>query len=103
MDQAPDTESVAAAASPACELKNKDIESSAVGVSKSKADEPLFQLKKWNGVAMWSWDVTTESCAICRINLLGERFLQATCTLKHLYLNAGYNYCGKPVRLQPAK
>lgn len=30
-----------------------------------------FSLKKWNLVAMWSWDVECEVCAICRTALMG--------------------------------
>ena len=34
------------------------------------AEEPepgrMFSMKKWNAVAMWSWDVECDTCAICR-------------------------------------
>jgi len=30
----------------------------------------MFQLKKWNGVAMWSWDVECDTCAICRVQVM---------------------------------
>eukprot|EP00939_MAST-03C_sp_MAST-3C-sp1_P001968 g1968.t1 len=30
---------------------------------------PRFELKSWNGVAMWSWDICTDTCAICRNKL----------------------------------
>ena len=26
-------------------------------------------MKSWNGVAMWSWDICTDTCAICRNKL----------------------------------
>ena len=26
----------------------------------------MFTMKKWNAVAMWSWDVECDTCAICR-------------------------------------
>uniref|UniRef100_A0A914V667 RING-box protein 2 n=1 Tax=Plectus sambesii TaxID=2011161 RepID=A0A914V667_9BILA len=29
-----------------------------------------FTLKKWNAVAMWSWDVECDTCAICRVQLM---------------------------------
>ena len=32
---------------------------------------PLFTLKKWNAVAMWSWDVECDTCAICRVQVMG--------------------------------
>lgn len=30
----------------------------------------LFTLKKWNAVAMWSWDVDCDTCAICRVHVM---------------------------------
>ena len=30
-----------------------------------------FQIKKWNAVAFWSWDIYTDTCAICRNPLHG--------------------------------
>jgi RING-box protein 1 len=35
----------------------------------SKKKEGRFQIKKWNAVAMWSWAICTDTCAICRNNL----------------------------------
>ncbi|XP_042315444.1 RING-box protein 2 isoform X2 [Sceloporus undulatus] len=31
--------------------------------------EKMFSLKKWNAVAMWSWDVECDTCAICRVQM----------------------------------
>merc|ERR1719198_192433 len=31
--------------------------------------EKRFRVKKWNAVAVWSWNVLTDTCAICRNNL----------------------------------
>merc|ERR1712223_1330175 len=37
----------------------------------SQANEgKLFSLKKWNAVAMWSWDVECDTCAICRVQVM---------------------------------
>ena len=33
---------------------------------------PMFTLKKWNAVAMWQWDVECDTCAICRVQVMGE-------------------------------
>ena len=30
---------------------------------------PRFEIKKWNAVAMWSWDICADTCAICRNSL----------------------------------
>ncbi|KAK9862689.1 hypothetical protein WJX84_002567 [Apatococcus fuscideae] len=35
---------------------------------KGKASK-RFEIKKWNAVAMWSWAICTDTCAICRNNL----------------------------------
>ena len=32
--------------------------------------ERMFSLKKWNAVAMWSWDVECDTCAICRVQVM---------------------------------
>ena len=37
------------------------------GPDKKKANR--FTLKSWSGVAMWSWDICTDTCAICRNKL----------------------------------
>lgn len=38
--------------------------------AKSPASGKLFTLKKWNAVAMWSWDVDCDTCAICRVHVM---------------------------------
>lgn len=35
-------------------------------------NEKMFTLKKWNAVAMWSWDVECDTCAICRVQVMGK-------------------------------
>ena len=39
--------------------------------SNEKKKENIFSLKKWNAVAMWSWDVECDTCAICRVQVMG--------------------------------
>ena len=36
-----------------------------------RTGDKLFTLKKWNAVAMWSWDVECDTCAICRVQVMG--------------------------------
>ena len=42
-------------------------------VEDSKVDgsgsAPRFEIKKWNAVTMWSWDICADTCAICRNSL----------------------------------
>jgi Anaphase-promoting complex subunit 11 RING-H2 finger len=39
------------------------------GSSNSSSSGRMFTLKKWNAVAMWSWDVECDTCAICRVQV----------------------------------
>lgn len=38
----------------------------------SRGADKMFSLKKWNAVAMWSWDVECDTCAICRVQVMGK-------------------------------
>ncbi|XP_015039432.2 RING-box protein 2 isoform X2 [Drosophila persimilis] len=38
--------------------------------SDTSKPENMFTLKKWNAVAMWSWDVECDICAICRVQVM---------------------------------
>ena len=29
-------------------------------------DKKWFEVKKWNAVALWAWDIVVDNCAICR-------------------------------------
>lgn len=40
--------------------------------SSSRNGDKMFTLKKWNAVAMWSWDVECDTCAICRVQVMGK-------------------------------
>ena len=46
------------------------------GVDREAAHKPdkMFTLKKWNLVAMWSWDVECDTCAICRVQVMGMHY-----------------------------
>ena len=50
--------------------------------SSASTSGPRFEIKKWNAVAMWSWDICADTCAICR-NSLNEPSIeyQVTFTL----------------------
>ncbi|GAA5945341.1 hypothetical protein JCM3775_002190 [Rhodotorula graminis] len=35
------------------------------------ADAPKrFEVKKWNAVALWAWDIVVDNCAICRNHIM---------------------------------
>jgi hypothetical protein len=57
-------------------------------VSKKSDSGKMFSLKKWNAVAMWSWDVECDTCAICRVQ--GEKkppFVPTGCPKRNDYLD----------------
>jgi len=33
---------------------------------KTGGEKKRFEVKKWNAVALWSWDIAVDNCAICR-------------------------------------
>ena len=35
----------------------------------SAEKRPRFKLKKWNAVAVWTWNTDIENCAICKFYL----------------------------------
>ncbi|KAJ7409863.1 RING-box protein 2 [Willisornis vidua] len=40
------------------------------GAARAGGPDKMFSLKKWNAVAMWSWDVECDTCAICRVQVM---------------------------------
>jgi len=55
-------------------------DSSAAAASASAAPAPpagdnkpakkIFEVKKWNAVSLWAWDLVVDSCAICRNHIM---------------------------------
>ncbi|KAL9093267.1 MAG: hypothetical protein Q9165_004008 [Trypethelium subeluteriae] len=44
---------------------------SKVGASGELADgKKRFEVKKWNAVALWAWDIVVDNCAICRNHIM---------------------------------
>ncbi|KAJ3334133.1 RING-box protein 1A [Blyttiomyces sp. JEL0837] len=37
---------------------------------KEKDEKKRFEVKKWNAVALWSWDIVVDNCAICRNHIM---------------------------------
>ncbi|KAI8111608.1 hypothetical protein M9435_004108 [Picochlorum sp. BPE23] len=56
-----------------------------------------FEIKKWNAVAMWSWAICTDTCAICRNNLYEasiEYQANPTGDTEHPGLSIAWGQCG---------
>eukprot|EP00545_Synedropsis_sp_CCMP1620_P014699 CAMPEP_0119008422 /NCGR_PEP_ID=MMETSP1176-20130426/3685_1 /TAXON_ID=265551 /ORGANISM="Synedropsis recta cf, Strain CCMP1620" /LENGTH=131 /DNA_ID=CAMNT_0006960747 /DNA_START=91 /DNA_END=486 /DNA_ORIENTATION=- len=50
------------------DMADGDASAKPAAVAKTGAN-PRFEIKKWNAVAMWSWDICADTCAICRNSL----------------------------------
>ncbi|KAK4114098.1 RING/U-box [Canariomyces notabilis] len=35
-----------------------------------KEAKKRFEIKKWNAVALWAWDIVVDNCAICRNHIM---------------------------------
>lgn len=35
-----------------------------------KSSSKRFEIKKWNAVALWAWDIVVDNCAICRNHIM---------------------------------
>lgn len=53
-------------------MSGEDCDTLDRGDNDGQKSDKMFTLKKWNAVAMWSWDVECDTCAICRVQVMGE-------------------------------
>ncbi|KAL3532700.1 hypothetical protein ACH5RR_006221 [Cinchona calisaya] len=44
--------------------------SSTASTSSSSKKAKRFEIKKWNAVALWAWDIVVDNCAICRNHIM---------------------------------
>lgn len=40
------------------------------GSDTGAAGKKRFEVKKWNAVALWAWDIVVDNCAICRNHIM---------------------------------
>jgi len=45
-------------------------ELNAAGASSNNPNKKRFEIKKWNAVALWAWDIVVDNCAICRNHIM---------------------------------
>ncbi|KAI8840835.1 putative E3 ubiquitin-protein ligase RBX1 [Chytriomyces cf. hyalinus JEL632] len=58
------TEAVPATAAPAAAVAAKGKEKD------PSSGKKRFEVKKWNAVALWAWDIVVDNCAICRNHIM---------------------------------
>ena len=42
----------------------------ALAGSSNMSSKKRFEVKKWNAVALWAWDIVVDNCAICRNHIM---------------------------------
>jgi RING-box protein 1 len=40
------------------------------GAGGKAGGKPRLEIKKWNAVALWAWDIQVDNCAICRNHIM---------------------------------
>ncbi|XP_022864960.1 RING-box protein 1a-like [Olea europaea var. sylvestris] len=40
------------------------------GTPLSSKKSKRFEIKKWNAVSLWAWDIVVDNCAICRNHIM---------------------------------
>ncbi|KAJ8535812.1 hypothetical protein K7X08_034213 [Anisodus acutangulus] len=55
---------------PASEESNVAVPSSTSAPSSSTKKPKRLEIKKWNAVALWAWDIVVDNCAICRNHIM---------------------------------
>ena len=59
-------------ASPTSPTASRAASTSSTGSSRSGSKRDKFEIIKWDAVAVWSWDIDVESCAICRNHIMDQ-------------------------------
>jgi hypothetical protein len=59
-----------------------EVETASSSAASSSVPAVRFEIKKWNAVTMWSWDICADVCAICR-NSLNEPSIEYQVTFDY--------------------
>ncbi|KAJ3558918.1 hypothetical protein NP233_g11396 [Leucocoprinus birnbaumii] len=52
------------------EMSDMEVDIPAQKAKEKKDSKPRFEVKKWNAVALWAWDIVVDNCAICRNHIM---------------------------------
>ncbi|EDO29393.1 predicted protein [Nematostella vectensis] len=47
-----------------------DVDDTAQPSTSAGPAKKRFEVKKWNAVALWAWDIVVDNCAICRNHIM---------------------------------
>lgn len=55
----------------ATESSEMEVETNASATTESSSGQrKRFEVKKWNAVTLWAWDIVVDNCAICRNHIM---------------------------------
>ncbi|KAI4095368.1 MAG: hypothetical protein LQ348_004857 [Seirophora lacunosa] len=57
-------------AGPSAPAKSKAVSKAAKAGGVADEGKKRFEVKKWNAVALWAWDIVVDNCAICRNHIM---------------------------------
>jgi len=52
------------------DVKMEDASAAALKREDGGAKKKRLEIKKWNAVTLWSWDIVVDNCAICRNHIM---------------------------------
>lgn len=52
------------------ETPSGDKAASSPATKSKSSGKKRFEVKKWNAVALWAWDIVVDYCAICRNHIM---------------------------------
>ena len=74
-------------AGPSAPAKTKaPVKASKAGAVDGGTDKKRFEVKKWNAVALWAWDIQVDNCAICRNHIMDLCTLPSSITRPDLLM-----------------
>ncbi|KAG2065036.1 RING/U-box [Suillus decipiens] len=52
-------------------MTDMDVDTPAPSKKEARDDgKQRFEVKKWNAVSLWAWDIVVDNCAICRNHIM---------------------------------
>lgn len=52
------------------EMETEGTSGGATTTDTSTGPRKRFEVKKWNAVTLWAWDIVVDNCAICRNHIM---------------------------------
>jgi len=64
------SDTLSAPAKAKCRTPSKGPKAGSAAAEGAVDSKKRFEVKKWNAVALWAWDIVVDNCAICRNHIM---------------------------------